>query len=395
MSDRKEALNPSGELTVTKQNRSIFRKRGRVDLVFLALVLGLLTAGLIMLFSASYAHAYYLYGNSYHFIIKQAEFAAVGVLLMWFISRVDYRILKRFHLPWIVFGLSIVMLVAVLMMPTLSEGFDYRRWIKIGSFSFQPSEIAKFAVILLFAYLMSKNIANMKTFKKGVLPYLGLLFLICILVVVEPHLSATVLIFLIGLVMMAVAGARLGWIISGMGVLGIGGFIAIYSGIVDYGRDRIMYWIDPFADASDKGYQTIQALLAIGSGGMFGRQLGESRQKYLWVPEPHNDFIFSIICEELGFIGAAVIIVAFVLLVWRGVMLASRAPDRFGSLLVVGLTFQLGIQAALNILVVTNTIPNTGISLPFFSYGGTALLMLLAQMGIILSVSRECKIIKS
>jgi len=377
-----------------KTSLSVFRKRGRVDVVFLALILGLLTTGLVMLFSASYAHAYYIYGNSYHFIIKQAEFAVVGLLLMWLISHVDYRVLKKFGLPWILYGLSIIMLIAVLLMPTLSEGFDYKRWIKIGTFSFQPSEIAKFAIILLFAYLISKNYDKMKKFTTGVLPYVGLLGLVCILVVLEPHLSATILIFLIGLVMMSVGGAKLGWVIFSLGVLGAGGFAAIMTGIVDYGRDRIMYWFDPFADASDKGYQTVQSLLAIGSGGLFGRQLGESRQKYLWVPEPHNDFIFSIICEELGFIGAAVIIIAFAVLVWRGVMLASRARDKFGAMLVVGLTFQIGIQAALNILVVTNTIPNTGISLPFFSYGGTALLMLLAQMGVVLSVSRECRISK-
>lgn len=393
MAQHKEALNPERE-SGGFWSRSIFRRRGRVDIIFLILVLGLLTAGLIMLFSASYAHAYYLYGSSYHFIVKQAEFAVVGVLLMWAASHVDYRFYRRLNIPWILYGLSIAMLVAVLLMPTLSEGFDYKRWIQIGSFSFQPSEIAKFSIILLFSHLMSKNIEKMHTFKKGVLPYMGLLAVICGLVVVEPHLSATVLIFLIGLVMMSVAGARLGWIVAGMGALGVGGFFAIYSGIVDYGRDRIMYWFDPFADASNKGYQTVQSLLAIGSGGLFGRQLGQSRQKHLWVPEPHNDFIFSIICEELGFVGAVAIILAFGLLIWRGVMIASRAPDRFGSLLVVGLTFQVGIQAALNILVVTNTIPNTGISLPFFSYGGTALLMLLAQMGIILSVSRECHMTK-
>ena len=194
---------------------------------------------------------------------------------------------------------------------------------------------------------------------------------------------------------MIVGGIKARYIVGGVGV-GFGGpAILIVSGVVSYGSDRIAYWLNPWADASGKGYQTIQSLLAIGSGGILGRGFGLSRQKYLWVPEPHNDFIFAIVCEELGLVGAMIIILLFCALVWRGFIIAMRAPDKFGALMAVGLTFQVGIQAVLNILVVTNTVPNTGISLPFFSYGGTALILLLAQMGVVLSISRSCSLEKS
>ena len=370
-------------------------KRGKFDYTFLTLVLLLLTTGLIMLFSASMAHAHFIYNNSYHFITRQAAFAIVGVVIMLFVSRVDYHFYEKFRLPWIVYGVSIIMLIIVLFMKPFQEGFDYKRWISLGIVSFQPSEVAKFAIILLFSYLISRNYSKMKTFKYGILPYMFLLMGVCVLVVVEPHLSATIVIFLLGAALMVVGGIRLRWVLAGLGI-GVGGVaIAILTGIVSYGSDRIAYWLDPWADAMGKGYQTIQSLLAIGSGGFFGVGLGQSRQKHLWLPEPHNDFIFSIVCEELGFFGALIIVALFALLIWRGFVIAKHSKDKFGSLLVIGLVFQIGIQTALNLLVVTNTIPNTGISLPFFSYGGTALLMLLAQMGIVLSVSRSSNIKKN
>ena len=218
--------------------------------------------------------------------------------------------------------------------------------------------------------------------------------IVCALVVLEPHLSATVLIFLIGITLMVIGGIKLRYLLLGAAVGIGGGLTAILTGIVSYGSDRFKYWLDPWADATGLGYQTIQSLLAVGSGGILGRGIGQSRQKYLWVPEPHNDFIFSIVCEELGLIGAMVIILLFCALIWRGFTIAMHAPDKFGSLMAVGLTFQVGLQAILNILVVTNTIPNTGISLPFFSYGGTALVILLWEMGIVLSISRSCNLEK-
>lgn len=364
----------------------------RLDLTFLSFVLILLTTGLVMLFSASYAYSYEYYGNSYKFITRQAAFAAAGVALMLIISRIDYHFWRKF--AWIVYVLAIGMLAVLLVLPPMVKGMDVKRWLVIGPINFQPSEIAKFAVILLFSSLIAGNTKQMKSFK-FIAFLVVLLGLTCGLVVLEPHLSATVLIFLIGIVLLIVGGLPKRYIIGGVLLGAGGGVLAVATGIIGYGSDRIKYWLDPWADPVGKGFQTIQSLLAIGSGGILGRGIGQSRQKYLWLPEPHNDFIFAIVCEELGLIGAVIIIILFCLLVWRGFTIAMRAQDKFGSLLALGLTFQVGLQAMLNIWVVTNTIPNTGISLPFFSYGGTSLLILLAEMGIVLSVSRSANIEKS
>ncbi len=384
----------NGDVPAKKKgiNWSKYIQRGKMDITFLSLVLLLLVVGLICLFSSSYAYALQNYGSSYHFIKKQLFFAVFGVVIMLITSKINYHIYRKF--AWFIYIASVVMLTVVLMLPPLQEGFDYKRWLVIGSFSFQPSEIAKFAIILLFSHLICDNMKHMKRFRFGILVFGFLLALVCALVVVETHLSATLLIFSIGAALMVVGGIKLRYVFGGLGAgvaLGAG---AILTGVVDYGSSRIQSWIDPWSDPSGAGWQTIQSLLAIGSGGVFGAGLGGSKQKYLWVPEPHNDFIFAIVCEELGFIGAMAIIVLFGLLVWRGFKLATRAKDKFGSLMTFGLTIQVGIQAALNIMVVTNTIPNTGISLPFFSYGGTALIMLMAQMGIILSISRDSNMTK-
>ena len=281
----------------------------------------------------------------------------------------------------------------LLIMPPMVSGMDVKRWLVIGPINFQPSEIAKFSVVLLFSSLIAANYKQVKSFS-FIMFMVFLLGMTCVLIVLEPHLSATVLVFCIGVVLLIVGGLPKRYIFGGIGA-GVGGVaLLIISGAISYGSDRIKYWLDPWADPMGKGFQTIQSLLAIGSGGILGRGIGQSRQKYLWVPEPHNDFIFSIVCEELGLIGAAVIILLFCLLIWRGFTIAMHAPDKFGSLMALGLTFQVGLQALLNIWVVTNTIPNTGISLPFFSYGGTSLVILLAQMGIVLSVSRGTNIEK-
>ncbi len=365
---------------------------GKLDITFLSFVLILLTVGLVMLYSASYAFSYNQYGNSYKFITRQALFAAVGVAVMLVVSRIDYHIWRKF--AWVVYVLSTVMLAVLLILPPMVEGKDVKRWIVIGPVNFQPSEIAKFAIILLFSSLIAANYKHMKSFK-FIAFLVVLLGLECGLVVMEPHLSATVLIFSIGIVLLIVGGLPKRYILGGVGA-GVGlGVLAVITGVIGYGSDRIKYWLDPWADAKGKGFQTIQSLLAIGSGGILGRGIGQSRQKYLWLPEPHNDFIFAIVCEELGLVGALIIILLFCLLVWRGFTIAMRAQDKFGSLLALGLTFQVGLQAMLNIWVVTNTIPNTGISLPFFSYGGTSLLILLAEMGIVLSVSRGANIEKT
>lgn len=365
---------------------------GKLDITFLSFVLILLTVGLVMLYSSSYAFSYNQYGSSYKFISRQAMFAAVGVAVMLAVSRIDYHFWRRF--AWILYAASTAMLALLLVLPPMVEGKDVKRWIVMGPINFQPSEVAKFAVILLFSSLIAANYKQMKSFK-FIAFLVALLGLQCVLVVMEPHLSATVLIFAIGIVLLIVGGLPKRYILGGVGA-GVGlGVLAVVTGVIGYGSDRIKYWLDPWADAMGKGFQTIQSLLAIGSGGILGRGIGQSRQKYLWLPEPHNDFIFAIVCEELGLVGALVIILLFCLLVWRGFTIAMRAKDKFGSLLALGLTFQVGLQAMLNIWVVTNTIPNTGISLPFFSYGGTSLLILLAEMGIVLSVSRAANIEKS
>ncbi len=362
------------------------KAEGRIDSIFLSLVLILLTIGLVMLFSSSYAYSYAYYEKSYFFILRQGGFAAFGVVVMFIFSKIDYHIWKKFS--WLIFGISTVLLVVLLILPPMVKNMDVKRWFVLGPINFQPSETAKFSIILLFSSLISANYKQMKR-PAFVFTLIGLLGLTCALVVAEPHLSATILIFLIGVVLMIVGGLQARYIIGG-GALGVGGVaVLLLSGAIGYGSDRIKYWLDPWLDPKGKGFQTIQSLLAIGSGGIMGRGIGQSRQKYLWVPEPHNDFIFAIVCEELGLIGAMVIIALFALLVWRGFTIGMRAADKFGSLLAIGLTFQVGLQAMLNIFVVTNTMPNTGISLPFFSYGGTSLVLLLAQMGIVLSVSRS------
>ena len=381
------------ELKKKERTTSGFWQTGKMDITFFALVCILLTSGLLMLFSASYAYALAYFNNSYHFISKQLIFAVIGLVGMLFVSKINYRIYRKF--AWLIYGISVILLALLLILPPMVEGATQKRWFAIGPITFQPSEIAKFAVILLFAHLISKNYKKMETFKFGIATLGGLLGLVCALVVVETHLSATILIFCIGIILMIVGGIKARYIVGGLGV-GVGAAaILVVSGVVSYGSDRFAYWLDPWADAAGKGYQTIQSLLAIGSGGVLGRGFGQSRQKYLWVPEPHNDFIFSIVCEELGLIGAIVIILLFCALVWRGFIIAMKAPDKFGSLMCVGLAFQVGIQAVLNILVVTNTVPNTGISLPFFSYGGTALVLLMLQMGVVLSISRSSNIEKA
>lgn len=370
-----------------------FWQKGKIDITFLSLILILMSVGLICLFSSSYAFALSNYKDSYHFIKKQAIFTVVGIGFMLFLSKVNYHIYRRF--AWVVYGATIVMLVVVLLLPPMSEDLNFHRWLYIGSFSFQPSEIAKFSIVLLFAHLISKYYnTQMKDFKFSVLKLGGLLGVFCGLVVVETHLSATLLIFAIGASLMVIGGIKFRYVFGAIGVVVTGAVTAVLTGLVGYGNDRITSWLDPWSDAKGVGWQIIQSLISIGSGGFFGRGLGESRQKYLWVPEPHNDFIFAITCEELGFVGAMIIIGLFIALVWRGYVIASRAPDKFGALMAIGLTLQVGFQAALNIMVVTNTIPNTGISLPFFSYGGTALVMLLAQMGIVLSISRASSVTK-
>ncbi|MEM1485371.1 putative lipid II flippase FtsW [Oscillospiraceae bacterium PP1C4] len=361
-------------------------EKGSMDLSFLILVLVLLAIGLIMLFSASYAYAYYHDGNSFYYISRQLLFAIVGVVAMLVVSNIDYHILHRFAI--LLLAGTIFLLIVVLFYHTRG---DAKRWIPlVGGLTFQPSEIAKFTIVVVFAHLISVNYDKMRDPKYGVWPFLSIMGVIALLMIMQPHLSGTILIVSIGIVMMFVGGTNLKWFALGGALLvGCTIVLAFVPGVVPYAMSRVQYWIDPFSSAQGKGYQTIQSLYAIGSGGLMGVGIGNSRQKHLYLPEPQNDFVFAVVCEELGFIGATIIILIFVLLIWRGYVIAMRCRDRFGSMLAIGLTTQVGVQTILNIAVVSNTVPNTGISLPFFSSGGTALMMLLAQMGVILSVSRQ------
>ena len=375
----------------TKEKKKRPTGRGNLDVTFLVLVLLLLTFGLIMLFSASYAYAYYNDNDSFYYIKRQLVFAIAGIVAMIVASHFDYRFWQKLALP--VMGVAVVLLIIVLFLPKIA---GVHRWIAIGNIiTFQPSEIAKFAIVVMFAKMVTGYGEKMKPLRYGIVPFLIVLGIIAGLMMMEPHLSGTVLIATIGVVMMFVGGVDLKWFALGVGVLAAGIVVVVMiPGVIQYAQARLEYWLDPFSDPQGLGFQTIQSLLAIGSGGVMGLGLGNSRQKYLYVPEPQNDFVFSIVCEELGLVGAAIIVILFALLVWRGYVIAIRAQDKFGTMLAVGLTTQVGLQALLNIAVVTNTIPNTGISLPFFSYGGTALMMLLAQMGVILSVSRRAALEK-
>ena len=358
-----------------------------MDLPFFLLVLTLLCFGLVMLYSASCAVGQYRFDDPYTYIRPQLLFALVGLAALWAASRLDYHILHAW--AWPLFGLSLVLLVVVLFMP---EYNGCRRWIVIpGLGTLQPSEIAKFSVIVLFGHLISLNHPKMKSFSVGVLPFALILGAVTVLMLLEPHLSGTLLILAIGAVLMFVGGTGLRWFaLAGGGALAaLAGALILLPDLVPYAASRLSSWLDPFADPLGAGHQTIQSLYAIGSGGALGLGLGNSRQKHLYVPEPQNDFIFSILCEELGFVGATLVILLFVLLLTRGLVIALRAADKFGALLTVGFTVQVVLQAALNMAVVTNTIPNTGISLPFFSSGGTSLMMLLGEMGLVLSVARQ------
>ena len=343
---------------------------------------------------------YYYYGNSYFFITRQAAFAVFGVAAMLVISTFDYH---HFHkLSVVVFGIAVFLLVFLLVcryahIESIAppEG-DATRWLDFGIVSFQPSEIAKFGLIVLFAHMISQNLDRMGTFRYGVVPYVGIMGLVAALIFLESHLSATLIILMLGAILMFVGGTKPRWFVIGGIVLGVG-LVLLLLTKGGYQMSRITIWLDPFSTelSRDATHQTRQSLYAIGSGGLLGVGLGQSRQKYLYLPEPQNDFIFAIVCEELGMVGALVIIVLFALLIWRGVYISIHAKDKFGMLLGLGITFQVGLQAVLNICVVTNTIPNTGISLPFFSYGGTALLMLLGEMGILLNISRSSNIEKT
>lgn len=393
-------FSPKATVKRVRKKFKVFSVRGGVDRVFLYILLSLLVFGLVMLFSASFATSYFNSedGNSYSYIVPQMCFAALGCVLMLVISYFDYHHLHKF--AFLVLLITIAMLLAVLLLrgtalvPRINGTY---RWLYLGPINFQPSEIAKFALVLIFAHLISINYDKMETFRYGVLPYVLILGLIAGLVVMEPHISAAIILVAISGVMLFVGGVRLRWFFVALVALaGAAAYLYFFTDMFSYAELRIQGWLDPFNPPEGVDtWQTRQSLMAIGSGQLLGVGLAQSRQKYLYLPEPENDFIFAVVCEELGFVGALLVILLFALLIWRGIVISLGAKDKFGTLLGIGLTAQVGIQAILNICVVTNTIPNTGISLPFFSYGGTALLMLLGEMGVLLNISRSANVEKT
>lgn len=360
---------------------------GSIDIPFLGLTIALLTIGLIMLFSASYPYAYYYKDSSYYYFIRQILFAVAGLVAMLLMSKVNYKILKAIYKP--VFVVTIALLVIVLFYHTNVQNF--KRWIPLGPVTIQPSDLAKFTIILTLAVYISKYYKKMKTMKYGILIPIGIIAIFCGLIYLEHHLSCTILMFFIGACLMFAGGSDWKLFAFGLAVIVLLGFLVVSfpTLIENYAGKRIVAWLDKDYDPLNGRWQTNNSLYAIGSGGFFGVGLGNSKQKYLYVSEPQNDFIFSIVCEELGFFGAAIIIVLFAALVIRGLIIASRCKDKFGSLLIIGVVAQIGFQVVLNILVVTDTLPNTGFAFPFFSYGGTAIFMLLFEIGVVLSVSRK------
>lgn len=362
-----------------------------IDLPFCIIILVLLTIGTIMMFSSSYAFSFYVNGDSYFYLIRQLVFIVFGIVAMIVMSFFNYNKLHR--IAPIILGISYLSLIIVLILPGEN---GVKRWIPLGLFNIQPSEIAKFAIILFFAHWCSKYFDKMQFARNSVLPGVIVFGTTAFLLYEEPHYSGIVILAILTVLMLYLGGMKEKYIIIGaVIVIAVVGVLAVTGGL-SYAMSRMDGWGQSLEYTTEKMWQTTwqtrNSLYAIGSGGLWGLGLGQSRQKYLYLPEPQNDFIFAIVVEELGLIGAIMILLIFALLVWRGITLSLRAKDRFGKLLGIGLTSQIGIQVVLNILVITDWLPNTGISLPFFSYGGSSLIMLLAQMGIVLAISRTANI---
>lgn len=353
-----------------------------MDFTLLITILALLGIGLVMVLSASSPSALAEQADSYYYFKKQLQFGILGLIAMFAISKIDYRFYQKYYKwAWI---LSFIALVLVKVVGRTINGSQ--RWIYIGSFSIQPSELVKFFIIIFYAGILVKNRDELSKFGKGFVKHFAMVLPIIGLLLLQPHFSASIVILGIVAIMMIVAGCKFKHFLGASCIL-----IPIVIVIViiePYRLQRVTTFLDPWQDATGDGWQVIQSLYAIGSGGLFGVGLGESKQKYLYIPEPHNDFIFSIIGEELGFLGCAVILILFAILIWRGVLIAMKAPDMFGSLVAVGITALVAIQVIINVAVVTSSMPATGMPLPFFSYGGTALFILLCEMGVLLNISR-------
>ena len=369
-----------------KENRRLSKRQTGegVDLVFLLLLLTLLAVGLVMLYSASSAQSEYDtgYTQSTRYLQKQGICAMIGLAAMAVLSRIPPEFWLRW--AWVLYGVSIALLLSVLLFGQSVNGA--KRWINIGGLQFQPSEIAKFTLIVLFAKLTRDFGKRARQFSRGVLGFSGALLGILIPLALEKHLSAIMLMGMVAVVMMFVAGTHPKWLLAGAAAAAL--FVVVYISFMGYAGDRVTAWLHPEQDPSDTGYQILQSLYAIGSGGLFGLGLGKSRQKYLYLPFQYNDYIFAIICEELGLVGAVLIMALFAALILRGYWIALHGTSRFHTVLAAGLITLIAVQTVLNLGVVTNLLPSTGIALPFFSYGGTALAVNLGEMGILLSISR-------
>ena len=380
---------------MTKKKQQNKELNNSFDFILFITVLLLLALGIIMVLSASSPSSLATTGSSYTYVLKQILSAGIGIGAMIVLSKIDYKTYARFYK--VAFLMSILILLLVLV-PGLGRTVNgARRWINLPIVSsFQPSELTKIGVIVFFAAYLTKHRDELKHIWKGfgkpiiyfVLPIVG------VLLTVQSHLSASLVIIAVASIMMIVAGCRVSHFLS-LGLLGgtaggIGMYILakVYN-VGTYRLQRLTSFLNPWADAQDSGWQIIQSLYAIGSGGVFGVGLGDSKQKYLYISEPHNDFIFAVLAEELGFIGCLGVILLFGIFIWRGIIIAMKAPDMFGSLLATGITALIGIQAIINIAVVTSSIPVTGMALPFFSYGGTSLIILLCAVGVLLNISRQ------
>ena len=361
------------------------------DFILFVIIIILLSLGIVMVLSASAPSAIAESGNSYSYVIKQLKAAILGIILMLIISKIDYRLYKKFYKA--IYWISVLILLLVLIPGLGLSSNGATRWIDLKFIQFQPSELTKIGLIVFYAGYLADHKSELKSFGKGfVKPLIYILPPIAILYFVQNHLSASVVIGAVTCVMMIMAGCRLLYFV----IAGLIGALVMTVGIIalqatgkgGFRIKRIMSFMDPWADATEVGWQAVQGLYAIGSGGLFGVGLGESKQKYLYIPEPHNDFIFSILAEELGFVGCVIVILLFAIFIWRGILIAIKSPDMFGSLLATGITTLIGVQVVINIGIVTSLIPNTGMPLPFFSYGGTALLILLCSCGVLLNISR-------
>ena len=381
----------AGKTLYAKEDRRTRRVGESVDIPFLILTLMLLTVGLIMLYSASSAQSQYdtHYTVSTKYLQKQAICGVIGLAAMLGFSRIPADVWHRF--AWPLYGISILLLLLVLITGQSVNGAT--RWINIAGVQFQPSEIAKFTMIVLFARLTRGFGADAGKFRYGVLGFGAALLGILVPLALEKHLSAIMLMGLVAVVMMYVAGTPKKWLLGGAAFASV--FVLIYISFMGYAGDRVTAWLHPEQDPGDTGYQILQSLYAIGSGGLFGLGFGKSRQKYLYLPFQYNDYIFAIICEELGLVGAVLMIVLFAALILRGYWIALKASDRFSTVLAAGLTTLIAVQTILNLCVVTNLLPSTGIALPFFSYGGTALAVNLGEMGVLLSISRQRNMTKT